>query len=222
MKPKYQIIAIRGEMVIDESPDTSYLGEYSDQPAEWAIVRETGEFCHKVYQRQRLIADIQDRIDDYHDYDYYGKYLDSDSEYEKRLLIRLKNIRASGETSFPSRGREYVFFHPYASGEKPGTKEYRKYAMHDFQRMRSYCNGDWCFIGIVAKAQIRNNETHVVQTLHSCGLWGIESDSGDYLNEVAKEQLHSLKYELLALGIGERAIQYALKNKYDGEIHERN
>jgi len=68
-------------------------------------------------------------------------------------------------------------------------------------------------IGIISKAELRNPETSVTQVIRSGGLWGIESDSDkEYLAEVENEQLAELRAELLALGIGPRAIAHAVKS----------
>lgn len=75
-------------------------------------------------------------------------------------------------------------------------------------------------IGIIAKAEIWNPDTQTVQTIHSGGLWGIESDSGDYLGEVALDELAGLCRELEALGFGGRAIAFAF-SKVDKELVAR-
>ena len=104
----------------------------------------------------------------------------------------------------PSYGREYRGFIPYAGGAKPGTKAYYKDGMRDFDRMRGLENGRWCFIGVRACAEV---STHFaegykkLQKFSSAGLWGIESDSGDYLNEVGEEEFAQLKEELEAYGV---------------------
>jgi hypothetical protein len=51
-----------------------------------------------------------------------------------------------------------------------------------------------------------------MQTIRSGGLWGIESDAGDYLDEAGNAQLEGLRSELEALGFGKRALDYAFKN----------
>lgn len=86
-----------------------------------------------------------------------------------------------------------------------------KYMEQDYQRMEALNRGDWCFIGIRAKAEIVLNE--VTQSIHSGGLWGIESDSEScHLKEVEREELEGLKRELLAIGFSERQIDEAFKN----------
>ena len=79
------------------------------------------------------------------------------------------------------------------------------YGMQDYERMEGLNNGDWCFIGIIAEATVKypinNNGSYRLETFTSGGLWGIESDSGDYLDTVASEQIADLKKHLAVFGI---------------------
>lgn len=140
--------------VVDEIPDTSCIGEYTDTWSEWAICRCCGEYL--------------ENCDDEH--------------------------------TCPTKGREYLFFKPYAGGEKEGTEDYQKYGKQDYDRMEGLNRGDWCFIGIYAVAEVSyqtgSSGERRIETLQSGGLWGIESDSGDYLEEVDKEELTSLREHL--------------------------
>lgn len=63
-------------------------------------------------------------------------------------------------------------------------------------RMAAWERGDWCYVGVVAEARclIVRNGHGTFYTLRSPGLWGIESDAGEYLDEVFSAQ----KVELLA------------------------
>jgi len=38
-------------------------------------------------------------------------------------------------------------------------------------------NQNWYFMGISATAEVWNPQSHVIQRIHSGGIWGIESDS---------------------------------------------
>lgn len=77
--------------------------------------------------------------------------------------------------------------------------------------MESLNNGNWCYIGIRAEAHTVVSGA-IVQTLHSGGIYGIESDSDSdrkYLESVEKEELASLREQLRALGFSTRAISKA-------------
>lgn len=158
-------IRVRG--IPDENPDTSWLGEYTDDLDEGVIIRDYGEFYEKIPTEMERDVD--------------GRFL----------------CKANPE--LPTRGREFRGFKPYAGGEKIGTKEYYKYGMQDYKRMEGLNNGDWQFIGIQAEAEISypiDGGSRRLEQFTSGGLWGIESDSGDYLEKITKEQLEDLKTHL--------------------------
>ena len=119
---------------------------------------------------------------------------------------------ADAEGTIEKPGRECRFFIPNSQnylGES--VENIRKYCLQDWTRAEALNNGVWCFIGIVAKAKIQLGNDSPIQTIHSGGLWGIESDAGDYLAEVGREQLAELAGELKLLGFGRRAIARAMK-----------
>ena len=56
----------------------------------------------------------------------------------------------------------------------------------DFQRLRAWCNDEWYWVGVIITDVVSGEED---------SLWGIESDSGDYLETIAHEiaaQIHPL------------------------------
>lgn len=67
-------------------------------------------------------------------------------------------------------------------------------------------------IGVIAKAEVQNPATGVCQVLRSMGEWGVESNCHQrVLADVQGTQVASLKCELLAFGLGRRAIEFATK-----------
>ena len=145
------------------------------------------------------------------DVSYIGEYTDTASDWAICRHCGEYLSLCGEEHEIPDKGREYRFFIPYAGGEKPGTKEYITYGKQDFSRMESLQNGGWCFLGIVAKATVVIGG--VCQTIRSGGLWGIESDSEDsYIESVVSEELSELGAQLSAIGLGNRAIEHAMKN----------
>lgn len=63
------------------------------------------------------------------------------------------------------------------------------------QRMRDFNDGEWRFVGVIARATIKipYGADFIVSTLDSPGLWGVESDSGDdYLNEAFGDERATL------------------------------
>lgn len=59
-----------------------------------------------------------------------------------------------------------------------------EYREQDYNRAERFCRGDWAMLGIVAVARLGDMECG------SASLWGIESDSGEYLDEIALEMAH--------------------------------
>lgn len=72
----------------------------------------------------------------------------------------------------------------YIAGDsaKPGWLAHRA-AEADFQRLADWCNGRWCYVGVVVTLLDDDGDA----TDESASLWGVESDAGDFLEEVARE-----------------------------------
>lgn len=70
---------------------------------------------------------------------------------------------------------------PYGvQGETPRQRAARA-ALADFEHLRGWCNDQWNWCGVVVTAERAGVE------LGTASLWGIESDAGAYLVEVANE-----------------------------------
>jgi len=217
-KPKIKIESVQVFAETDDNPDTSLMGEYTAKAHPWAIDRRKNEYVYKTEQRERLIEALQERLQLFFDDKNEFGLLDRQKRTEKRIE---KLEQSAPEDSFIDRN-SYEYFKPFAGGEKDGTANYRKYGFQDYKRMEGLNNCDWHYIGIIAKAKIlipSNVPTSAqYQTISSGGIWGIESDGGkEYLQEEAESQLADLAQQLEALGLGKRAIQYAIK-KWNKEI----
>jgi hypothetical protein len=146
---------------------------------------------------------VEHKVDDNPDTSWLGEYAThSESNYSIDRSER-------GEMG---RG-EYQYFNPNWQNYKGESEEnIRKYCGRDYRRMEALNAGQWCFIGIIAKAEVVS-EQGICQTIRSGGLWGIESDSDkEYLDSVAKDELCELGKELESLGMGKRAVEYAIKH----------
>jgi hypothetical protein len=161
-----KIESIKVKVIPDYAADTSWIGEYTDNLEPGVIIRDYNEFYEKIPTEMERDAD--------------GKFI------------------GKAEPNPPQKGRTFRGFLPYAGGEKQGTKDYYKYGMQDYKRMEELNNGDWQFIGIRAEAEVSYKTINGSRLEHltSGGLWGIESDAGDYLNEIMKEELSDLKNHL--------------------------
>lgn len=109
------------------------------------------------------------------------------------------------------RGRTYRYFNPNADNYTGDPDDdIRKYCLQDYERARTL--GDaWNFVGVRAEAEVQLTGD-LCQMITSGGLWGIESDSGDYFKEVEAEQINELKAELHAIGFSKRAITAACRD----------
>ncbi len=175
-KPAPIVSNITIKHVLDENPDTSDLGEYTDKLEPGVIVRCFGEFYEK------LPAPMER--------DYDGRFLGKGKPYD---------LPSRG-------GREYRGFKPEAGGEKPGTADYYQYGIQDWKRMKALDQYDWYYMGITAKAEVRYQErpggVWRILRFTSYGLWGIESDSdAGYLQSIEDEQLADLQDQLQRFGV---------------------
>jgi hypothetical protein len=192
--------------------DLSFIGEYTDKPSDWVIVRQEGEYLGILNEQA--------------DKEAYAAYLADDenvAEYIAQGESWPPSFEAWKEEQYdtgyglPGCGREYRFFKPYAAGEKEGSEDYKTCGLQDFARMESYERQNWCMTGIKAVAKIQTrasaNEDWLCNEVKTGGLWGIESDCGkEYKKEVADGQLVELRNALKAFGFNNRQIDTAFKN----------
>jgi hypothetical protein len=188
-----RILSVTVKQEIDDSPDTSWLGEYSDTPGDYAIVargEHEGEFLSD------LPCECDHSPDDHNN---NGQCMENcDCEDFDPVTVE--------------RGREYRYFNSASIESDNSDEDNRTYALQDYKRMRGLNNDQWCFVGISAKAVVQLNGS-LTQTIRSGGLWGIESDSDpSYFTEIEGEQLSQLRDQLQAIGFTKRAIAAAFRN----------
>ena len=63
-------------------------------------------------------------------------------------------------------------------------------ALADFDHLRRWCAGDWHYVGVVVRP---NGACRVCGP--SASLWGIESESFDYMDDVARDLIEELEAE---------------------------
>ena len=195
--------------MIDEDPDTSWLGDYSNTRAsDYSIDRKHTTDCASVSQEAHEISDKLQRAIDY----LYDQNLDDRDAIEVLEEAREESTECDCNESGDARRGEYRYFNPSSNYDNETPENVRKYTAEDYARMEALNAGQWSFVGIRAEAEIRVDG--IIQHISSGGLWGIESDSDDsYLDEVANEELHQLKEQLRALGFSARAIAKAFADK---------
>lgn len=70
-------------------------------------------------------------------------------------------------------------------GATPGERA-ADAAEKDFARLRAWCDDEWEYVGVVLTVE---REGVRLTDDYGAALWGIESDAGDYLREVANQLL---------------------------------
>ena len=221
-KPPKRILSVTVRRMVDESPDTSWLGEYSNRPKSgYAIDRAHSEDCASLNPRNdeglerldRIQSAICDNLPDDRELQPHGNYY---LQEEIDAIDSQDQCRAAMECDCTGgdmgRGELRYFNGPVENYKGESPDDTRKYIRQDYDRMESFNRGDWCFIGIRAQAEVQVG-FDVVQRITSGGLWGIESDSGrEHLEETQREELAQLKDELVGLGFSRRAIASAFKS----------
>jgi hypothetical protein len=162
-----------------------------------------------------LNVTVRRMLDDSPDTSYLGEFSNS-SETEFAINHR-------GRNGSPN---EYAYFNPGSvepfDGKKDSWHKGNRARWHkamlqnaeaDYKRMLALDNGEFCYVGIRAEAEIQAAQFGAIQTITSGGLWGVESDSTeDYLASIEKEELSDLRSTLADLGFSKRAISAAFKN----------
>jgi hypothetical protein len=171
------------------------MGEFSDTPDDYAIVHvgeHSGEFVAD------LPCECGHPVEQHGEEDYAECSVSGcDCEDFDRVGIE--------------RGREFRYFNgPIDNYEGEPAEDIRKYCQQDYKRYCGLLANDWGFIGIKAHAQVQTNGISTIQTIHSGGLWGVETDS--YFAEIEKDELADLRRELEAIGFTKRAVSAAFRN----------
>lgn len=216
MTNRKRILSVTIKRMHDDSPDTSWLGEYANRAtSEYSIDRAHARDCQSVSPLpsvalgQEWLRRLLSRVED------MGMENADVEEAMDTLNVCLNELEECdcGEHGDMERG-QYRYFNGNVEnykGESPA--DIRKYVRQDYKRMESLNAGNWCFIGIRAEADVQTAHGAVIQTISSGGLWGIESDAGDdHIKETIQDELDSLKTELTALGFSKRAIATAFKD----------
>jgi hypothetical protein len=175
--PKNKILSVTIRRVVDESPDTSWMGEYSQkQTSAYSIDRAHSEDCASVSleakkaketleHAQQTVGDLDilAQYDGTLAYEKLGTERDALDEAYNQLGELADEVTECdcGETGDMERN-EYRYFNPsfnYVTkddklAEGLTDEEVRKYVRQDYERMQSLNRGDWCFIGIRADAEI--------------------------------------------------------------------
>lgn len=187
---KNKILSVRIEQKFDDSPDLSYLGQYiwKAEPLAYIIEGEhAGKFVCELPEDAELPRN-------------YGRG-------SAPFILPGNHV--------PHNPKNWAHVPPPQAAEVIAEFGSLKnadleFARRDCRRLTRFAD-DWHSVGVIAKAEI--NVAGVVQTIHSRGLWGVESDMGaEYFHTLGGEQLADLREQLVHLGFGTRAIDRAFQS----------
>jgi hypothetical protein len=224
MKNMKRIHKVTIRRMVDESPDTSWLGEYASEPSgEFSIDRAHADDCqinNPPVEGLEMLSRVMHYLTalTYEPCPFSEDGIWQDVSDAQDLLIEKQDELQEcdcGERGDMGRG-ELRYFNGVVENYKGETPEkIREYVIRDYERMERLHHGDWCYIGIRAEAEILipSGGHSVVQEITSGGLWGVESDSDkSYLSEIETDELAELRDQLRALGFSARAVSTAVKN----------
>lgn len=209
--------------MVDESPDTSWLGAYACvASSEFSIDRKHAVDCTVNTPPVEAVAKLQHALDYIEDQTTAAGNDPEDSETMELLNQVLNDVEECSCGDMMC--HEYRYFNPSFNYVDNGgkllpsntTEEVRGYVRQDYERMEAHNHG-WCFQGIEAEAKVSltvdAQGNRLMQDITSGGLWGIESDvDAAYLADIEKEQLAELREQLHAIGFSQRAITASFKN----------
>jgi hypothetical protein len=177
--PKNKILSVTIRRMVDESPDTSWMGEYSQkQTSAYSIDRAHSEDCASVSleakkaketleHAQQTVGDLDNAVLAQYNGTQANEKLDLerdalDEAYNQLGELADEVIECDCDERGDMQRNEYRYFNPsFNYVTKDGKleegltdEEVRKYVRQDYERMQSLNRGDWCFIDIRADAKI--------------------------------------------------------------------
>lgn len=222
MKNGKRILKVTVKRMVDDSPDTSYYGEYSARATSpYSIDREHSLDCAVNTPNAEGLA-LLDRVEKRIVNDGtvpVAKHSLATAEAWSDALDLIRDLRDTlaecdcGEAG--DRGRnELRYFNPSENYKGEPEADVRKYVRQDYERMEKLNAGYWWFFGVRADASVILVASEgIAQDITSGGMWGFESDmSKSDVDEAEADQLAELRDQLKAIGFSSRAISAAFKN----------
>lgn len=177
---------------IDDNPDLSFYGEYTDKIEKGVIIREHDEFYEKIKT---------------------GMERDSDGTFYRKAEPEYSRYYHGEYTGFkPYAGGENVGTKEYYQYGKAEYDRMESYNNGHWCMIGIIVKTDIKSEGI----GYTNEKYQPLEVFNS--LWGIESDSGDkYFDEIISDLKAENKAELLKLGFSESEIDESLNNAEEVE-----
>jgi hypothetical protein len=177
MQNKKRILSVTIKRMFDDSPDTSWLGEYSNKAeTEYAIDRghsldcasvsvpffhtEDSEWMHyndtAVNILERIITHLNSWRMDEGNKPESTDWEDLDESIDVCVALQDDIVECGCSFSGHWNNREYRYFNgPVENYKGLPDADIRKYVRQDYERMESLNAGHFCFIGIRAECEIR-------------------------------------------------------------------
>lgn len=176
-KESNRIFSVTVRHIVDESPDASYLGKYSDRAeTDFAIDRALDEFSGDIERATQLLERAEEHLaEEWNDFlaDEDATHT-TDHPWAVALDEAMDTIRdAAREFDADWDRREFRYFNPGSveafnpdaewitnrkdqsqSAEGYWRESMRSNARQDYARMESLNRGDWAYIGITAQAEV--------------------------------------------------------------------
>ena len=181
-KQAKRILEVVVKQMIDEDPDTSWLGEYSNSPSsQFSIDREHSLDCGLNNGADEDECNCSGGDRKRNEYRYFNPSFNYVDKHGKPV-----------DSLTPEKVREYT--------------------RQDYARMEDLQRGGWSFIGIRAEAtvQLTGDTTQHISSGGLWGIESDSDES--YFAKVEQEQLAELRDELHAIGFSKRAISAAFRN----------
>lgn len=211
----------------DDSPDTSWLGEYSGTASsEYSIDRAHSLECPiNTGAREYVALAIKDNQEQggavFPTFALAEKYTQENGAIGEAWEIEERDAECDcGEHGDMGRN-EYRYFNPSfnyvdakgAALPENTPEEVREYVRQDYERMERIQRGDICFYVIGAEAVYSTEANrNLLQKVTSGWVGGIESDADESdFKEMEEEQLSELRDQLHALGFSKRAVAAAFR-----------
>lgn len=232
MTNKKRILSVTLKRMVDDSPDTSWLGEYSNRStSEFSIDRAHSEDCiendsiqkDKLERIESAIENDRPLCEDHTDVSDTDCEVCQEEKDYSNAMVEVSDLRECDCSGGDMERHQYRYFNPsFNYVDKQGhalpentPEEVRKYVRQDYERMEDLNKGHWCFMGIGTEAQVSipSGSSSVTSKVSSGFCFGVESDAGQtHIDEMEQEQLYELKTQLKSLGFSSRAISQAFKN----------
>jgi hypothetical protein len=199
------IQSVRIKRMLDDNPDTSYLGVYTNDIRPGVIIREHDEFYERIPTEM--------------DRDCDGRFIGKAEPTARRGQNGWAGFEPANHVPHDPKNWKHVS----PAGKMNAYKKYGSlknadyaYALQDYHRFEELVRGDWYYIGIIVEATVSISVAGVPLnsiTVRSGGLWGIESDIGDEsINETISGEKFSLRAKLRKMGFPNDQIDAAFKD----------